>query len=318
MSTGLGITAKCGVKTLSLWTDSWSAVDTMIPIDSEGVETTINQIEDMCLEGSAARRESAQGIIELGGGMNGTLDYNNWDTILTAAFGSASSGVYTFEDNLGDVLGIEFEKNVSRWRISNAKIQRLSIEGAKGEALKIGFDIIGKTPSRSATAFPSISLTSRSMVLFSNSSTTSYCRIGDQSDALAEGDNQSIESFKFEFNNNLKADDFDNVSRYALDPLRNGFRDVTFSYKLPRYAADTFQDAKANETRLQAELYFTDGTSYCKIEIPEFKIYEGANSNVTGPEILTQEIVGTCYRNVNNTPMTAITNEARMTITTLA
>lgn len=317
MSTGLGTAAKCGLKELSTWTDSWSAVDTMIPIDSESIETTINQIEDMGLEGSAAKRESAQGIIELAGTLSGTLDYSNWGSILQAAFGVDTAGVYTFEDNLGDIIALELEKSVSRWRVSHAKIQRLSIEGTKGEALKIAFDIIGKTPSRSATAFPSISLSTRSMVLFSNSSTASYIRIGDQSDALAEGDNQSIESFKFEINNNLKADDFDNASRYVLEPLRNGFREVTFSFKLPRYSADTFQDAKANGTRLQAILYFTDGTTYCQLEIPEFKIFEGANSNVSGPEILTQEISGICYKNKNNTPLVAITDEARLTIKAL-
>lgn len=313
MSTGLGFLSKCGIKTGIAWDDAWAAVDTMIPFSDESIIKTIQRVDSIALEGKAGKRVGKQGLIEVAGALNGDLDYYNWGGILEAALGTDTAGVYTFADSNTKIIRMEFEKSVSRWRIKSAKVNKMTISGNKGESLKIALDIIGMGHSRSATAFPSLSLSNYSQVMFSDSN--GYIRIGNQDDALDAGDNIGLESFSLEITNNFKTDDYTNEGQNLLDPLRNDFREVMFNFKIPRYSADTFQDWKDGGTLLQAALYFTDGTKTFLIEIPEFKIHEGFNANIGGGNILTQEGGNPCYRNSSNTPMTAITDEARITIT---
>ena len=189
------------------------------------------------------------------------------------------------------------------------------IGGTKGESLKISVDLLCRKLERSATAFPGLSISNYSRIVFTNTSSTSRIRVGNQDDALASGDEMCFESFSLELDNMLKGDDYCNQQRYALEPLRNGKRDVRLTLRLPRYSADTFQDWKANGTLLQADFYFTDGTKTWLLEVPEFKIFEGFEANIGGPEVLFQEGIGQCFINTSNTPMTAISDEFRITIT---
>jgi len=315
MPTGLGVLAKCGVVAGSSWGEAWSAVTAMVPFSDEAIAETIGQIEDNSLEGSAGKRASDQGLIELNGALNADIDYYNFGPIWKAAFGVDTSEVYTFEDELGDMLRMEFEKSVSRWRIDSLKIGSFSISGNKGDALKLSLDLLCRSFTRSATAFPAISISNYSRVVFSNTSATARIRIGDQDNALASGDEMGLESFKIDVDNALKADDYTNQQRYCLEPIRGGKRDVKLTIKLPRYSADTFQDWKAAGTKLQADFYFTDGTKTFLIEIPEFIIYEGFDSSIPGPDVIFQEGVAQCFTNTDNTPMTAISDEMRLTIT---
>lgn len=315
MATGLGTLAKIGVGTPASWGVAWSAVDTLIPATKESITNNIQMIENEVLEAKASKRNPDLGLVEIGGAFEFDLDYYNMAMILRAAMGVATGTVYTFEDDLGDMLRLEIEKSVSRWRIDSLKIQRLVIEGAKGGILKGTCDIIGCVPTRSATAFPSLTLTTPSRIRFSNTTSNSYFYFGDQTDALTSADLLKIESFRLTINNNLKADDFSNETRYALEPKRNGFREVTLEIKCPRYEADTITDWKDAGTPLQAIFYATDGTKTFKIELPQLVITGGGNVNIPGPQVLTQEFTLTAYRNTSNTPLAAITDEARITIT---
>ena len=128
MPTGLGVLAKCGIDAITTWGESWSAVTTMLPFSDESIANTIGQIEDNSLEGNAGKRAADQGLIELAGALNGDLDYYNFGEIFTAAMGVDTSGVYTFEDDLGDMIRCEFEKSVARWRVDSAKINRMVLE----------------------------------------------------------------------------------------------------------------------------------------------------------------------------------------------
>lgn len=314
MPTGLGTLAKIAVGTVSTWGDVWSAVNTLIPATEESITHEIQMIENAVLEGKASKRTADLGLVVIGGGFKTDLDYYNSGALLTAAMGVATGTVYTFEDNLGDILRMEIEKSVSRWRINSLKIQRMVIEATKGGIFTVTFDIIGMTPTRSATAFPSLSLTTPARVRFSNSTSNSYFRLGDQADALTSSDNQGIEMIRFTVNNNLKADDATNESRYVLEPLRNGFRDVSLGIKLPRYSADTLTDWKDAGTKLQAAMYCTNGSKSILFEMPELIITGGLGVNVPGPQVLTQDLTMTAYRNTSNTPMAAITDELRITI----
>jgi len=315
MATGKGVLTQCGISTPASWGASWAAVDTAIPFDEEGIEEAIEVLEDAALEGKAGKRAPDQGLIKIAGSLSGDLDYYNWGSLIKAAMGAESGGVYTLSDELDEMRRIEFDKGVSRHRLDSFKVEQMIISGEKGKILRIQFDIVGHQASRSATAFPSISCTNRSRVKYSVSSTNSLIRIANQDDALAAGDAVGWESFKLTLKNNLNPDDATNESPYALEPVRDGFREVSLDIKIPRYTADTYNTWKTTPTLLQADLYFTDGTKTFKIEIPELKILNGFDMNIPGPGVIVQEGTLGCYRNLNNTPMAAITDEFRITIT---
>jgi len=316
MSTGKGVMAECGISTPASWGADWAAVSAALPFDEESISETIEWLEDNALEGKASRRAPDSGLIKVAGLLKGDLDYYNWGSMIKAAMGAESSEVYTFADELEEIRRIEFEKQISRWRIDSFKVEQMIISGEKGKSLQIEFDLAGRMASRSSTAFPDISISSRSRVKFSTSSTDSLIRIGNQDDALAAGDAVGWESFKFTIKNNLKADDFTNESVYALEPFRNGKRDVSLEINIPRYENDTYIDWQNNKTKLQADLYFTDGSKTFKLEIPEMLILSGFDANIpAGGGLIVQQGTFGCYRNLANTPMTAINDEARITIT---
>ncbi len=315
MPIGLGAVAKCGIKTgLTSWGQVWSPVDTMIPFSEESIEETIEMLENTAIEGSAGMRAPSQGMIKIPGTLKGQLDYYNWSGLIEAAMGAVSSGVHTFVDNLTKIIRLEFEKSVSRWRFDGVMINTMEISGSKGQIFDISFGLGCRSLARSSDAFPAISLSNRSKVRFSNSSTNSRIRIADLVDALGSGDEVGWESFTLRLNNNLILDDGTNQQRPVICPVRNGFREASLDLTIPRYEADTYADWKSNGTGLQADLYFSDGTKKCHIEIPEGYIYEGFNNNVGGPATIKQSGKLNCFLNTNNTPMSAVTSEFRLTI----
>ena len=293
----------------SAWNDSWTAVDEMLPFNDESVNQAIDFIENNVLEGKASRRAPDQGFIKVGGAINGDFDYNNFGSIIKAAMGAEAGGVYTFSDALDNIIGVEFEKTQSRWR-TMAKINELTIEGQKNEGVKISIGLVGKQITRSATAFPALSISSQSRVLFSQ---LTY-RIGNQDDALAGGDELEISSFRIHINNNLADDHGTNAQRTILEANRNGFRTVEFEIGFDRYASDAMFDWFDAGTKLQSDLTFTDGSATWLIEIPEIIINGEPGAPIGGPEIIAESVPMSCYRNTSNTPMTAIDDEVRMTL----
>ena len=307
---GTGILSKCGVGLNASWGAAWTAVDTLIPFSSESLEKTIAKIDDASLTGIGGMKKADAGLISLPGDLSGDLDYYNWGKVLEAALGSVATGVYDIVDTNSKVLRLEFEKVTSRWRIGSAKVNRLVISGQKGEAVKITVGLVGDDLTRSSTTFPSLSLAGSSRVLFHQGT----FRFADTVDALASGDAVGLESFELTFERNFKTDDYTNQARTILEPKENGFRRVTLRVKLPRYEADTFIDWKDNGTDVQADMVFTDGTKTFKIEIPQMLAFEGFNANIGGPDIVPLEGTFECYVNTDNSTMSAVTKEFRITI----
>ena len=66
---------------------------------------------------------------------------------------------------------------------------------------------------------------------------------------------------------------------------------------------------------MQADLSFTDGTKTLLIEIPQMLAFEGFDANIGGPELVPVEGTFECYENSDNTPMSAVSKEFRITIT---
>ena len=314
MTTALGILAKCGIKECSSWGEVWSAVDTLIPFTAESITKQAELIEDMVLEGTAGKRAPNRGLIKVPGTLDFELDFYNCGKLLEMAMGSESSGVYDLVDDLDKIFRMEFDKQVSRWRYDGVMVDSLQLTGEKGQVIKGQVALVCRDLSRSSSAFPSLSFSNRSKVIYTESSTNSRIRIGDLVDALGSGEEIGWESFTLRLERNLKTDDATNQQRQILQPKINDFRKVTLSIKAPRYTADTIPDWKDNATDLQCDLYFTDGTKKCHIEIPQLQIARGFDCNIAGPQIIPLEGEADCFINTGNSNMSAITKEFRITI----
>jgi hypothetical protein len=313
MSTGLGTLAKVGINSCA-WGASWVAVDELVPFTDESVSKVTELIENSVLQGKAGRAAPDLGLIKIEGNLKVDLDYYNCQTLLEMAFGTNTAGVFTMLDNQTKCFRMEIEKNVSRWRFNGCMVEQFVIAGEKGKVLTTEYGLVCCDLTRSATAFPSLSLTTPSRIRYSNSTSASRIRIADQADALAAEDQMGLESFKFTITRGLKKDDFTNEQRTALVPVINGFRTVKLEAKFNRYTVDTLLDWADAGTKLQSDFYFTDETKTFLLEIPEMKISD-AKAPVAGAETVVHDVMFDCFRNISNTPMAAITDEARITIT---
>jgi hypothetical protein len=314
MPDGLGSQAKMGIAANTDWTDVWAAVTALLPFESEAISQNINMLANDALEGTPGRVAPDLGVISVLGQTKHKLDYYNFATILEYWLGVNTAGVYTISDSFAKILRIAFEKGVSRWNIPAAMINVGTITGEAGQILSLDLDWIGRPYARSATAFPSLSITNRSRIRFSNSTTTSRIRIGDQADALGSGDEVCWSKFSLSLDRKLKGDIICNAYRYPNKPRIDGFREAKLTFEIPVYAVDTFNDFADAGTKLQSDLYFTDGAKTFLIEIPEI-IITSIGDPIPGPGIITQPVECGCFINVSNTPMAAITNEFRITIT---
>lgn len=117
-------------------------------------------------------------------------------------------------------------------------------------------------------------------------------RVGDQAGALADGDRIGINSFTITVNNNLTEptqSTIDNASSHTdamhpIQPVRNGFREVTLEVTIPRYSSDTLFDHITAEDDLQADLLATHPSTSEEFDIifPHLKL-EDVNAPIEGP-----------------------------------
>ena len=84
--------------------------------------------------------------------------------------------------------------------------------------------------------------------------------------------------------------------------------------ELPRYIDDVWPTWKNDFTKIQSDMTFTDGGESFTLEIPEMLIESGANMETPGTALRSPSITLRAYSNQDNTPMLAITDEARITI----
>lgn len=320
MADAIGVLAKMGIKTVAGWTTAYSAVDTLIPFDSESIVHNYTRIQDETLIGSAGRYPSSQGVQAITGQTVHRLDYNNFDVLLSMIFGGIAGRVLTIsEDLLPKYVWLEFEKQTSRWRIGACKATKIVISGEKDGIVMLTIDWIGRDIDKNATAFPAIS----------TPGTRSHVRFEDlqmQIDTIAAGpptsaDTMRIESFELELDRALVADDYASKSQTAseekwpLEPVPNGFRVVSFKFKQPRYDSDAdVMTWKDGDTPIQAMLLFTRAAEALLIELPDMRVTDGADAPVGGAERVQNDVTMEVYKPAAGNPLYA-GNELRITFT---
>jgi len=328
MSLGQGFSGIVGAaKASGTWDSPTQAAATdLVPFESESFEVAFERIRGEILRGEAGRRADDQGPKKIGGSLPVILQYDQvvgsqafgTDLLLAAALGacSYSGGVntMTLADDITTLLTVAVHKGVSAWEFQTGKITGFRLRGAKGEPLKGEFELVFKDYTRSSSDNTPASLqTLRDNFAAKGPRNLTFdqvtFRLGDLADALAAGDALDIESFELAVNHNLRVDDFAAGSNLALEPLRDGFREVTLSFELSRYDADTLIGFYENDTELQCDITVTDGTNSLAVYLTTLKI-TGFGAPVEGAGLIRQRVDCACYRkSSSNTYMTDSSEE---------
>lgn len=280
------------------------------------VSESLNEnIEPMLLNvlGGSGQKPSEKGMQSTAGDLVVKADYYNaLDVIFETALGSVSSGVYDFIDALTKSMSIKAEKADTGkiWKWLGCMVTSLKITGnAKENIVQVTATIAGKQVTI-ATGTVTETPTTESIILMSQD----LFRIADRADALAAGDEIAISNFELTLDNNLKVDDVVAGQSTILQPMRNGFRKVTMSITVPRVTAETYALWQQNRTPLQADIYWSDGTKYMKIEIPYLICIDGGHTPIGGPELHPAELSFEAYLN-STAIMGDVDNEFRITLT---
>ena len=255
-----------------------------------------NDIEkhiDEVLRGKAGRGTSHAGNKMYPFTLPCKLTYEDLDLLIAVAMGAAGtpsasgalySNTYSLAENLAYSYTSAIYKGVSVWEFAGCKIDTMKISGEANKPLDIEFGGAARVLDLNSATNTSGVLTAldteddASKIMFSDLE----FKIAAQGTALAGESEKGISSYELDVNNALALDQFDNRANLILEPQRNGFRAVTFNFKVPRYEADTYLDWRDADTALHAYLKFSSGDYLFDIHLPKLKI-DKADAVVAGP-----------------------------------
>lgn len=321
----LGYASKAGFIHAGSWSNAFSQATALIPLVTKAIPQSFVELQTEALQGTAAMRDRQDGTELVKGDLVTELDYNNLG-LLRYGLGTVSGGNYDIVDDLSAaVFHLEAELGgTTRLRYANGMVDKFTLAGEfNGKPLRATYSTVFKGRTSSATAFPSLSLTSPQRVFMEHIRDASgFCRIGDLTDALAAGDAVPITGFELTIENGLKTEDVDTSSSQIIQPVRGGFRKVTFKIKMNRLTATTinFLGWKASGTRLQANLAFVKSGESVTLFLPVMKIVEGGEWPLNGAGPLESEVTFECYYNgpsgsrINGFTGFAFDNEARIVV----
>jgi hypothetical protein len=244
---------------------------------------------------------------EIGGTITFNLDKVSIKPFLEAALGTvAGTNPYVYSNTAVNIklFSIQTDDGVAVREYGDVYCTNLKISGAVGGNIVAEVTVFGITAEdRTGNTWSGTVAMPNPPLVFHEATGTGYCRIGDQADALAAGDNQTIQDFSFEIVTGLSPQQ-DN-SRYSLAPVFGMVKpEITGTVTLSRHAVDTFLDARDNVTKQQLELYvYRAATEYMIIRVPNFIV----DTDVTDDEIakitlgmkIGRNGYGTSYTNAN-------------------
>lgn len=312
MSTSVGVLTKCAYSGNSAWGADFVAPSSyLLPIRSESIVAEWLRMQDDALLGAAGRRQSDRGPLTVRGNLECDMDYYNFSYLLECALGDVDNNIHYITDRLADYLQLEFDKQVSRWRINTAMVNAIEISGKVNEPVKFILELICHKVERSATAFPSLSLSDYKRIMFNEmvSGADSYgFMVGDLVDGLSGSDARPVEEFKLRLERNLAESEWDtDQPDYSLEPIPNGFRKVSLELGLSRYVLDTFPAWQAADTALQATWIFMYDTRVVTFYVPQMQI-ASIECPIAGPGIVKPKVKLDCFINTDNAFQTC-TNE---------
>ena len=230
-------------------------------------------------------------------------------TAVYAAYPDGGIGV-SATDQIIRRLTVGIEKNQTKpWVYRSCFVNSLSITGAAGGGLSITADLIpfdedrDSAPNTASTTWDwdnsSPLFEANERVMFSD---TNYVQVDSYSaaTALTSTDNMCVSGFTLNINNNLKGDDQSACTgNYRVEPARSGMREITGSFTVPRYEADTWIGWRDSETILMGIINI-EGSTLTNVErglhlyLNSFKV-ESVSVPVGGASVLTQEVGFRCF-----------------------
>jgi len=225
-------------------------------------------------------------------GMGGTHTY------------ASSVNTLKLGDNLASFGTIAINKAVAYWEFISSYVDGIELSSKAGDFLHADYDVVAYNLLRSgttngATQFSNLAASGGKRVLFGDMT----FRLGDLSDALASGDNIGLKDFKLSMKNNLTGPQFsspDNSATHTnglltIQPVRNGFREVTLEFTLPRYESSgwgtTLETWKAAKTALQFKGLSSIDTAAKRFELNvPYVVIEDIQTPVSGPEALETKV----------------------------
>jgi len=320
MATGLGFKSKMGAGKQSAYRTAVDATDKILLI-SEGIEFDYQQVLHEYLHGSPGIQDSQRISEPVSGSIEFSVPYTEKtgtkfvSSTLPIAFGMGSnawdSTNSVIQLTLGDTLPYgtfawdKGQNTTYPWEAVGCYVDSFSLSGNAGEALKgsveiKAYDLVISSTQNTVTELDALPTDVPTLPLFSDLT----CRINQQGGTLSSSDNVGISGFTVSVSNALS--DYEQStpdnstshtdSKKTIQPIRNGFREVTFEITLPRYESDYFFDRLSSDNNLQCELHFDDPNSsnYFKIFLPNIKV-ENSSSPVGGAGAIQQTVSFKCY-----------------------
>ena len=294
-----------------------------IPIISEGIIEEYARIDSDYLDGKSGRREDDQGPLSVLGPTEVVLVHDEVDSAefvgcnlpLAIAMGTATwdagtgANQITLAESPDESATIAFEKTTSIHEIVSAMCKGFSISGAAGEDIRcsldwIGYDYLAGGTTNASSDLNTLPTVVPSRLIFCD---LTFRMATDMSDALAAGDKVAISAFTINYDAalsdpqfatglNTASNPYGTVCGKTLKPERNGFREVTMELTIPRYAADTWRTAMANDSAIQADFTFTaSATRNFYIYLPYLKVMD-VSDPIESADIITETVTLKAFR----------------------
>jgi len=325
MSLGKGFEGILGVKKEAAYGTALEVTEA-IPFVSESFGNEIEKHMDAVLRGKAGIGTSIAGNKSHPFSIPCKLTYEDLDLLIAIALGSAGTPVanaalydntYSLAENLSYSFCSAVYKNVSVWEYAGCKIDTMKIAGEANKPLDFEVGGVAKVLDLASALNTSGVLTAldtedaAGKVMFSDLE----FKIAAQTDILSGETEKGIGSFELNLVNALILDQFDNRAQTIIEPQRNGMREVKFSFKVPRYEADTYLDWRDADTALHAYLKFTSGNYMFDIHLPDLKI-DKADAPIGGAGLIEQDIQCTCHRDPGSVSTSfTVTDEMEIDVT---
>ena len=324
MASGAGYLARIGIGLESL-AGTWGtlvAPTLLMPGVTENINAGVKWEQNNILDNLAGQASPTRVLETCSGSMRVYAGYRTSEFLLYAALAglsekSGASAPYTHTINMTDASGdrnfgrdmsIIIEQETTCKNITGAKINTLTLESSP-DGVYWDMDIVAKCLTHATTHRAALAA-----LLFSSFEYDPHLhhyqlvfRIADCADALGAADAVEVSDLSLSLDNKLQTDLEVSGSSYIDEPEPNGDPELTLSFTVPRYSANTLVAAGLAGTKLQADLTYTGtalggGTYSMVINLPTVYITEFPVS-IDGEELITIPFTCQCCRNDQNTNM---------------
>ena len=297
-----GINSAAGFADSASWDEfasSGGATD-FLPLLSEGLTQTFTQYRNDRL-GSAAMPQPLKGTEIVEGPLVCAFDVQDSAKLLEYALGSSRVSTFTYYETAAALrqFHLYLDRGGTVYRVHSCRVENLAIRQSPDEAAQIELGLLARTMGIDSGTSPAT---------LSPAADPGDCtwgaltvRVGDKGDALGSGDVLDISGLELQVTNPLARDPETGSGRKLLAPERSGFREVTLRLDFPRQSAESRQFAnwKTGHAPLQVELAWNTSNGLLTIGLLHAVVRDGANSNVSGPGVLTDTVTLEAVRGEN-------------------